>query len=191
MSTNTIDVYKKLRKDPGKVPAVLISLNVLSFISLILAATTSIELFKMLGSLFPFFLIVGIVYLVSKAVSSGGLKHTIRTLEATGSIKYIDEIFNNEYKTNGNVCFSKHLLYIPYHNVIAYKDIVNISTECTTFPLSGTSEFVLHTIDGRNHKIMLSTDIMKEFLNHQRHILFNANSNEYKHKIEEFQALNK
>lgn len=180
MNEKTKEIYNKLKKDSGKLPVIFLVLNIISFLSLILAAMTDVAFFKLFGMLFPGFLLIGGLYLFFRTIKNSKLKHSLKTLEATGNIKYISEILNKEYKTDGKICFSKNLLYIEYENVIAYKDILNIK------PNNGN--YIFTTIDGKNHEIYIEESTLSEFLNRQGHITYKAPRKEYKHKIEAFKA---
>ena len=101
-------------------------------------------------------------------------------MEATGSIRYVDEIVKKQYKSTGKEYLSKHLYYIPGVFVMAYQDMLDIRRV--------NNEYYFVTVDGRQHRVN-ATKAKKETIKmiiNSFPITSGAPYREYKDKIEQF-----
>lgn len=91
-----------------------------------------------------------------------GIVQSFETLEQTGAIRYLDEIYTGQYVLVDKAYFSEHLIYIPHRFILAYKDIANV-TEC-----SGFNEFKFEMVDGKTYSICMLKITQQELSKHVR-----------------------
>jgi len=134
------------------------------------------------GSMMVFFMACrGII----RMGSANGLKKSLRTLEATCALQYIDEIIQKEYNSDGKICFSKHYMYVIGKGIFAYEDMLNVDRP------KPNNEFYIDTVDGKRHRVIMKVAVMKEFLERQNKITYNGDYNEIKEKVRIFKETGK
>ena len=119
------------------------------------------------------------------ATSSSGLKKSLKTLEATDALKYIDEILKKEYKSEGRICFSEHYLYVIGRGIFAFEDMLNVDRP------KPNNEFYINTIDGKRHRVIMKVAVMKDFLERQNKITFDGDYKDIKEKVRIFKETGK
>lgn len=95
------------------------------------------------------------------ADASNNLKRSLKTLQRTGSDKYLNEILNKEYVERNNICLSKHLLYVKKpmnYCIIAYEDMVKVTY------IVNKRIFNVTTVDGKSHRVKISKTEMEAIL---------------------------
>lgn len=161
MNEQTQKIYEALKgeKKDTKTRNITYGIIILvSFIMSVVGATAGNEALMMMGMLvFSFSVVIFLIILGLDATSSNLLKKSMMTLENTGSIQFIDEILNKQYKSYGKTFFSQNMFYIPGKMVVAYRDIKEI------FPTGKISEYVIRTVDEKNYRTVLSKDVLEEF----------------------------
>ena len=115
------------------------------------------------------------------------IKKSIKTLERTKKLNYVNEIISGDYNSNDKVGFSKHLLYDKKTRmVVAYDDIVWVYKHSKD---RYNIEVLFCTIDGKKHSSSIDDHTLVEFLKRRSGILigFSAQNKEiYKNKVNEF-----
>lgn len=89
------------------------------------------------------------------------IKKCLKTLATTGNLKYIAEIIQGEYNSNGKQGFSAHLMYDKKTDVIvAYDDMVWIYKKIK----DGKPYFMFCTPDGKKYLSLIDELSLAEFL---------------------------
>ena len=129
------------------------------------------------GSMMVFFMAMRGLIRMGNAT---GLKKSLKTLEATGALQYIDEILQKEYKSDGKICFSKHYMYVIGKGIFAYEDMLNVDRP------KPNNEFYIDTIDGKRHRVIMKVSVMKEFLERQNRITYEGDHKEIREKVRSY-----
>lgn len=184
MKQETMYVLEQLKKEGGqnkKINLILAVIAAASWIVGMVGLAPNLQPLMVVGVLVSSILFIVLFF---RGLGALGrkicLKKSLQTLEATGSIQYVDEILKKQYKSTGKEYLSKHLYYIPGVFVMAYKDILDIRRV--------NNEYYFVTIDGRQHRVG-ATKAKKEtitMLINSFPITSGAPYREYKDKIEQF-----
>lgn len=129
------------------------------------------------GSMMVFFMALRGLFRMGNA---NGLRKSLRTLETTGALKYIDEILQKEYNSDGKICFSKHYMYVIGKGIFAYEDMLNVDRP------KPNNEFYIDTVDGKRHRVIMKVAVMKEFLERQNRITYDGDNSEIREKVRIF-----
>lgn len=161
MNEQTKIIYKKLKamkSGSKKTTNILLIISAVALIITIIAASAKINSVMMAGILvFSFSIFIILIRLAANGDASISLKKSLKTLEKTGNIKYIDEIIDNNFTTVDKTCFSQHLFYVKGKVVIAYEDITNVSRI--------NNNYYIDTVDNARHRTYFSKAVLTELKN--------------------------
>ena len=131
----------------------------------------------LLVSLFAFILIIRCLVAITR---KGGLKNSLEIMEKTGTIRFVNEILNEQYKISGKNCLSENVYYIPGAMILGINDIIDIRRI--------NNDYYFVTITGKQLRVM-APKVDKEtveYLISNYDITSDAPYKSYKHKIENF-----